>query len=1826
MVESNAIRELVGALSPGDERQKSDTYSAVVSHIDEEGTVWVILAGSDKETPTASTSTEVKRGDAVTVSWRDNKLYIGGNYSNPSAGVGTVMPSVDYVTELIDKDVTVNSINAATGYIGELTSDHITAGDISASSGYIKELKADDIEAEDIIADHATIDDLDVNYAKVNAANIDTASIRNAWIDKILVQTDLLAYSEQVYTLEAIQVDAANITAGTIDVERLIITVDGQKYLIHVNPSTGQPTYEKLDGNIVEPRTITADKIVAGSITTNEITANNLVGTSGWINLHEGKFFYGNGADFATATNAISWNGSKLQIKADEFLLSTGQTIQDSIESVENWFYSVPPTTSNPPASSWTTTNLKEQHLRDIYFDTTSGKSYRWAKEGSTYKWVEIEDVELAALAKDLHDNYPPRSEFTVAPNQIQSTVSAAQTAATNAANSATDTKLQSYYTKTQTDSAITQRAGEISLSVAQTEIGKIEVGGRNLLTKSTIETYTANGLTFTYDTSTGYFTVTGTNTKTDALWGTSILSRRYSTRDLYVQAGEEYQYTVYGNLPSTIYLQINGVNTAGNQYSLFRIRGNGSYQTITVTVPDNHDGTISLPAFFIGIYADAREINCAFRVKLEKGNKATDWTPAPEDVEAYTDDAVSTAKAEIKVTTDGISTEVSKKVGNSEVISKINQSPESITINANRVNIAGAAVFNNYSTTAQMNTAISNAVDDIEVGGRNIIKSTTVVTKTSGTTVSSYDKTYNGFTVTTTGSNATARLNNVIDEANTPYTISFTCTASVATTVTIDVLDQDAHVLSIASGTSKVVCTMTPTRAVDSTYHFVDLLFAAAGTFKLANIKLEKGNKATDWTPAPEDVQAEIDAVDSKADGANSQEQRIYYRSNSTTAPTAPSTWVTSTSTANATWSTKRMQYDSTYKYLYTCIQRKTVGGTISNSTVLLDDTTTVIDGGNIITGTVTANQIAANAVTADKIHTNAVTAAKLDATTINASNKLTVGAMTTAEQEKILNSNVQVGGRNLWAYGTDMQSGLDGFNNYGNGFNIVTEEGYKCAHADGALTTTKYLQSKLGYIPKPNEIFTYSCYVKIKNIVRGTTNPMCELYFGGQSIDGSWKGAPSQALYVDGVSVATNGSISFDKHISDQKWHHFAVVAKYSDANYTALVYPNVYLRDCTGHLYVRNLKAERGNKATDWTPAPEEEVGTNLLSYPYLRDAMSGSPFTTAGITFTLNKDGSVTAKGTATANAWYQFTSSGVYPNNPNGSFCLPAGTYAISGCPSGGASGTYRLQISAYELDGSTSFASAVDYGDGAIINLTKAGLIRFECGIINGHACPSAGYTFKPMLEAGRTIHSFVSPTATEAASQSATKYITRIDDGGIFISPGNQSPTTSASGNSVKINASGMEVYKGGTSVAAYGDTARIGVSSKQRVEVASSAVDIYSPDNAKRLAITSSTGVVSGLASKGHTVVNDSGLTVYDTNNKLRTSINASGLNVNDTDGSTSVASFGSTARIGKQAGNHVDITSTAISMAEGSKTLYEVVNAASGIVKVTQVYNVTVTPNTPDFTDTIELGRTVGSWVSQGIILNYKLNGTAQTAVKWNTLPINVTSGNYVFKASLSGTTISITWSCTIPTTVEKLTLTSIEFNFNTSQQVAESTLGAYADKTQSGAFRVGKGTSTSAKANAMLLDWGGTARLSGDVVVNCDANSSGGLSLSRPTYAGGLWYEDSHGVVSIDAYRVGKVVMMYIYCDKDNSTSAGGTVYGVSLAGTGIPVPFRSGNGMSITGATYYSKSVIVCSLERDTESGSASDPISQCKLYIKNASTSAVTLTGAINCSLTYICE
>ena len=86
-------------------------------------------------------------------------------------------------------------------------------------------------------------------------------------------------------------------------------------------------------------------------------------------------------------------------------LINNSQVIADLQNQVdgaiETWFYEGVPTLDNAPASSWTTDKDKNVHLGDLYYDNKTGKAYRFAKDGSTYKWTIITDTDIAKALAD---------------------------------------------------------------------------------------------------------------------------------------------------------------------------------------------------------------------------------------------------------------------------------------------------------------------------------------------------------------------------------------------------------------------------------------------------------------------------------------------------------------------------------------------------------------------------------------------------------------------------------------------------------------------------------------------------------------------------------------------------------------------------------------------------------------------------------------------------------------------------------------------------------------------------------------------------------------------------------------------------------------------------------------------------------------------------------------------------------------------------------------------------------------------------------------------------------------------------------------------------------------------------------------------------------------------------------------------------------------------------------------------------------------------------------------------------------------------------------
>lgn len=87
---------------------------------------------------------------------------------------------------------------------------------------------------------------------------------------------------------------------------------------------------------------------------------------------------------------------------------------------ITTWYYSGVPTLSNAPANTWNTTELKEGHVGDLYYDKSTGYVYRFNYENNVYAWEHIVDKDLteamalANASKDTADS--KRRIFTVQP------------------------------------------------------------------------------------------------------------------------------------------------------------------------------------------------------------------------------------------------------------------------------------------------------------------------------------------------------------------------------------------------------------------------------------------------------------------------------------------------------------------------------------------------------------------------------------------------------------------------------------------------------------------------------------------------------------------------------------------------------------------------------------------------------------------------------------------------------------------------------------------------------------------------------------------------------------------------------------------------------------------------------------------------------------------------------------------------------------------------------------------------------------------------------------------------------------------------------------------------------------------------------------------------------------------------------------------------------------------------------------------------------------------------------------------------------------------
>lgn len=217
------------------------------------------------------------------------------------------------------------------------------------------------------------------------------------------------------------------------------------------------------------------------------------------------------------------------------------------------------------------------------------------------------------------------------------------------------------------------------------------------------------------------------------------------------------------------------------------------------------------------------------------------------------------------------------------------------------------------------------------------------------------------------------------------------------------------------------------------------------------------------------------------------------------------------------------------------------------------MDDSTTIIDGGNIITHSITANQ--------------------LDAANINASNMLTIGAFDTNEQQNILNSEISVGGRNLlagnagkpgkWtvsAPATANFTKVESNNGYNVNINFDAVSGYENLNSP-AITV------------EPNQQYTLSCDYTVNKAYTSTSNRNYGISIrtdsgNHSSYDDLASNSLGQAVFKTTVGAA-HTSFTFTPTVS---------------TIYLCLNGGNILDNQSGLSFDIKNIKLEKGNKDTD------------------------------------------------------------------------------------------------------------------------------------------------------------------------------------------------------------------------------------------------------------------------------------------------------------------------------------------------------------------------------------------------------------------------------------------------------------------------------------------------------------------------------------------------------------------------------------------------------------------------------------------------------------------
>ena len=618
------------------------------------------------------------------------------------------------------------------------------------------------------------------------------------------------------------------------------------------------------------------DSIEIGGRNTLLNAIGNLGNTNYWSNvvLDTNKKVEGCNSFKITRNNFVNGNAryqgsqtidlSRLSLKANDYITLSGWVYVDS---------SINLTGSSNEFAFRNYYNSSSSFEDLCVFKYTNIQKNTWTKFSVTSK-VTKDSYKAGALLLSINANgliYVSKlklekgskaTDFTLAPEDIDSEIG-------TKANK-TDVYVKSeVYTKSQTDSAINIAKDSINLGVSQTyetksnvtakvntakaeaisiasadttnkvnsaktelntKIDGIQVGGRNLIPDSAPKTTgggwagTSGTKSLVSDTVAPFGQVLKATYSASGTGGGS-----YKSPKARLTVGKVYSWSVWLKASKNMNMRV-GMEQGGVKTCSVTTAWQKFSHTFTATDYPNH----AFIMYVSGTTVTSGDHYFAHSIMVEEGNKPSDWTPAPEDVDSSINSKAS-------------KTDVYTK---SEVYTK-SQTDSAIKVAKDEINLG---VKNTYETKSNVESKITTAVNNVQVGGRNLLKDTSKELKS--VTFGGWDY-YFPNNITSWEKNKTLTGNIYLK----PTEQDASCMLHVRYKDSSYKQYRGNIISAGKEGYSTV--TITVPNSDDISHIQFSIRHSASSTPKdvvyYKEGKVEKGNKATDWTPAPEDVDLAI-------------------------------------------------------------------------------------------------------------------------------------------------------------------------------------------------------------------------------------------------------------------------------------------------------------------------------------------------------------------------------------------------------------------------------------------------------------------------------------------------------------------------------------------------------------------------------------------------------------------------------------------------------------------------------------------------------------------------------------------------------------------------------------------------------------------------------------------------------------------------------------------------------------------------------------------------------------------------------------------------------